>query len=120
MAVLAEADRDSGTCPVVATAEIVCGKWTLLVLRDLAAGPRRFTELQRSLDGISPRTLSARLRALEQEGVLVRREYAESPPRVEYELTDRGADLLPIVQAMRAFGARWLAHDGGRLAGAAR
>ena len=101
-------DHEPGICPVVATARIVSGKWTLLVLRDLAEGPRRFTELQRSLEGISPRTLSQRLRSLEEEGIVERREYAESPPRVEYELTGKGVDLLPLVEAMRAYGTRWL------------
>ena len=60
------------TCPVCATAEIVCGKWTLLLLRDLAEGRSRFCELERSLQGISPRTLSLRLRALEDEGIVER------------------------------------------------
>lgn len=120
MAVLGGAERESGTCPVVATAQIVCGKWTLVLLRDLAAGPCRFTELQRSLEGISPRTLSARLRALEQEGIVVRQEYAESPPRVEYRLTDKGVDLLPIVHAMRTYGSRWLAPGVAAMAGAPR
>lgn len=95
-------------CPVLATARIVSGKWTLLVLRDLADGPCRFGELQRSLSGISPRTLSHRLRVLEEEGILERREYAEAPPRVDYRLTRRGRDLLPIVEAMRRYGSRWL------------
>ncbi|MEW6581502.1 MAG: helix-turn-helix domain-containing protein [Actinomycetota bacterium] len=101
-------DVDTGHCPVVATARIVSGKWTLLILRDLAGGPRRFTELERSLAGISPRTLSARLRSLEEEGILERREYCQVPPRVEYALTRRGMDLLPIVDAMRDYGTRWL------------
>ena len=102
----------SGTiCPVLATAQIVAGKWTLLMLRDLAERPRRFSELQRSLVGISPRTLSIRLRALEEEGIVERREFAEMPPRVEYRLTRKGADLAPIVDAMRDYGARWLAED---------
>lgn len=105
-------NEPSGECPVVATAQIVAGKWTLLLLRDLAAGSRRFTELQRSLAGISSRTLSLRLRALEDEGVIVRREYAEAPPRVEYHLTDKGSDLIPIVEAMRDYGSRWLLADG--------
>jgi DNA-binding HxlR family transcriptional regulator len=105
------ADESPGTCPVLATAQIVSGKWTLLVLRDLAVGSRRFSELQRSLAGISPRTLSLRLRVLEQEGVVVRREYSEVPPRVEYALTPKGVDLLPIVEAMRDYGSRWLAAD---------
>lgn len=99
-------DRD--VCPVVATAAIISGKWTLLVLRDLADGPRRFSELERSLAGISPRTLSQRLRGLELEGVIMRRELVEPQRRVEYCLTPKGVDLVPIVDAMRVYGRRWL------------
>ncbi len=98
-------------CPVLATAQIVAGKWTLLMLRDLAGGPQRFGELQRSLAGISPRTLSLRLRSLEEEGIVERREFAEAPPRVEYRLTSKGAHLVPIVDAMREYGSRWLGGD---------
>ncbi len=98
-------------CPVLATAQIVAGKWTLLMLRDLAGGPRRFGELQRSLVGISPRTLSLRLRSLEEEGIVERREFAEAPPRVEYRLTVKGAHLVPIVDAMREYGSRWLGGE---------
>jgi DNA-binding HxlR family transcriptional regulator len=98
-------------CPVLATAHIVAGKWTLLMLRDLAGGPRRFGELQRSLAGISPRTLSLRLRSLEEEGIVERREFAEAPPRVEYRLTAKGAHLVPIVDAMREYGSRWLGGE---------
>jgi DNA-binding HxlR family transcriptional regulator len=93
---------------VLATARIVSGKWTLLVLRDLAFGPCRFSELERSLAGISPRTLSQRLKTLEDEGIIERRAFAESPPRVEYHLTSKGRDLVPIVDAMRGYGERWL------------
>lgn len=103
-----DAERLDGVCPVLATARIISGKWTLLLLRDLAAGPVRFGELQRSLEGISPRTLSQRLRSLEEEGVLERFEYAEMPPRVEYALTRKGEALLPIVAAMRVYGEAWL------------
>ncbi len=95
-------------CPVLATARIVSGKWTLLILRDLAEGPCRFSELERSLAGISPRTLSCRLRALEEEGIIERREFAEMPPRVEYRLTEKGVHLVPIVDAMREYGSNWL------------
>jgi DNA-binding HxlR family transcriptional regulator len=102
-------DAAGAACPVLATAQIVSGKWTLLMLRDLAEGPRRFSQLQRSLVGISPRTLSIRLRALEYEGIVERREFAEMPPRVEYRLTPKGAALAPIVDAMRDYGSRWLA-----------
>jgi DNA-binding HxlR family transcriptional regulator len=95
-------------CPVCATAEIVCGKWTLLLVRDLAEGHSRFCELERSLAGISPRTLSLRLRALEEEGIVRRTTYAEVPPRVEYALTEKGYALLPIVESMRDYGQTWL------------
>jgi DNA-binding HxlR family transcriptional regulator len=99
------------TCPIFRTAEIVCGKWTLLLVRDLAAGRTRFCELERSLTGISPRTLSLRLRGLEEEGIIERHTYPEVPPRVEYVLTDKGRDLLPLIADMRAYGSRWLCHD---------
>jgi DNA-binding HxlR family transcriptional regulator len=99
------------TCPVCRTAEIVCGKWTLLLVRDLAEGCSRFCELERSLAGISPRTLSLRLRALEEEGIVERHTYPEVPPRVEYSLTDKGRALLPIVEDMRNYGSRWLAVE---------
>ena len=92
------------TCPVCATAEIVCGKWTLLLVRDLSEGRSRFCELERSLAGISPRTLSLRLRALEEEGIVERHTYPEVPPRVEYALTEKGQALLPIIDAMRGYG----------------
>lgn len=96
------------TCPVCRTADIVCGKWTLLLVRDLAEGNTRFCELERSLSGISPRTLSLRLRGLEEEGIVARRTFSEVPPRVEYALTEKGLALLPIIEGMREYGTRWL------------
>jgi DNA-binding HxlR family transcriptional regulator len=99
-------------CPVCRTADIVCGKWTLLVIRDLADGRSRFCELERSLQGISPRTLSLRLRALEEEGIVHRRTFPEVPPRVEYALTEKGRALVPIVESMRSYGAEWLGAEG--------
>ena len=108
---MAEATKSS-TCPVCATAEIVCGKWTILIIRDLAAGRSRFCELERSLQGISPRTLSLRLKALEEEGVVARKTYPEVPPRVEYVLTPKGQALLPLIEDMRAFGREWLGLEG--------
>src|SRR5215510_444757 len=98
-------------CPVCKTAEVVCGKWTLLVIRDLAEGRSRFCELERSLEGISPRTLSLRLRALEEEGIVARHTFPEVPPRVEYALTEKGEALVPLVEDMRRYGRRWLAGD---------
>src|SRR5213596_2617747 len=95
-------------CPVCRTAEVVCGKWTLLLIRDLAEGRHRFCELERSLEGISPRTLSLRLRALEEQGIVERRTFPEVPPRVEYSLTDKGQGLVPIIEDMRAYGREYL------------
>ena len=95
-------------CPVCRTAEVVCGKWTLLLIRDLAEGSSRFCELERSLEGISPRTLSLRLRALEEEGIVERHTFPEVPPRVEYALTDKGLALLPLIEDMRTYGKHWL------------
>jgi DNA-binding HxlR family transcriptional regulator len=99
------------SCPVCRTAEVVCGKWTLLVIRDLADGRSRFCELERSLQGISPRTLSLRLRALEEEGIVARQTFPEVPPRVEYALTEKGRALVPLIEDMRAYGRRWLQGD---------
>jgi DNA-binding HxlR family transcriptional regulator len=99
-------------CPVCRTADVVCGKWTLLLVRDLAEGTSRFCELERSLAGISPRTLSLRLRALEEEGIVARTTHPEVPPRVEYELTEKGRALLPIIDGMRRYGETWLGATG--------
>jgi DNA-binding HxlR family transcriptional regulator len=98
-------------CPVGSCAEIISGKWTLLVIRDLAEDSRRFCELERSLEGISPRTLSLRLRALEEQGIVERHTYPEVPPRVEYALTEKGRALVPLIEDMRAYGQRWLLSD---------
>src|ERR671929_1375928 len=100
------------SCPVSACAEILGGKWTILLIRDLADGRSRFCELERSLEGISPRTLSLRLRALEEEGILERQTFPEVPPRVEYGLTEKGRALIPIVEAMRSYGETWLGATG--------
>ncbi len=95
-------------CPVCRTAEVISGKWTLLIIRDLADDSLRFCEIERSLAGISPRTLSLRLRALEEQGIVERRTYPEVPPRVEYALTDKGKALVPLIEDMRSYGNRWL------------
>jgi len=95
-------------CPIEKTAEIISGKWTLLIIRDLTTGTKRFSELERSLCGISPKTLSERLTALENEDVLQRHAYAEVPPKVEYSLTEKGQALVEVIEAMRAYGKRWL------------
>ena len=97
----------------------------MLLVRELAEGRSRFCELERALTGISPRTLSLRLRALEEEGIVERQTYAEVPPRVEYALTGKGNALLPIIDDMRSYGEHWLdlsscATDASKPEGSAR
>ena len=96
------------SCPVTACAEILSGKWTILLIRDLADGRSRFCELERSLEGISPRTLSLRLRALEEQGIVERKTFPEVPSRVEYLLTSKGEGLVPIIEGMRQYGREYL------------
>jgi DNA-binding HxlR family transcriptional regulator len=92
-------------CPVARTLHIIGERWTILVLRDLfLEGPRKFQDFERTMPGISPNTLSARLKRLEEGGVIARRFYAEHPPRAEYVLTAKGRALGPAMQALRGFG----------------
>lgn len=91
-------------CAVAHCAEIVSGKWTLLVLRDLAAGPKFFSDLERSLAGISPRTLCERLKLLAERGFVTRTRIKGVPPRSMYELTERGHELAPMIETMRRIG----------------
>ncbi len=95
---------EDGSCPVSRAVAVLDGKWTLLVIRDLVSGPKRFGRLRTSLQGISPKTLTDRLRDLETAGLVTRTLYPQIPPRVEYELTERGMTLLPLIQALEAFG----------------
>lgn len=99
-------------CPVAEAARLLGDKWTLIIVRDLATGPRRFKELEQSGEGISPSILASRLRELEQQGIVTRTSFNEIPPRVEYSLTQKGRDALPVVEALRTYGTRWLAPHG--------
>ena len=96
-----------GFCGVAAAAALLGDAWTLLLVRDLAHGPQRFTALQAST-GISPRVLTDRLKAMVEQGLLTRQMYPEIPPRVEYDLTDKGRAVLPVLDALRHYGERWL------------
>jgi DNA-binding HxlR family transcriptional regulator len=87
--------------------DLVGDKWTLLIVRDLAAGPRRFVELQRVLPGISTEQLRSRLNRMVADGLLTRQRYREVPPRVDYELTERARDLMPVLGALAAWGYEW-------------
>jgi DNA-binding HxlR family transcriptional regulator len=100
--------QDDAECPVARTLSVIGSSWVCLILRDLLLhGARRFQDLQNSLAGIAPTTLSERLKALEQNGILERRFYSMSPPRAEYVLTAKGGDLGPIVRAMRDWGGKY-------------
>lgn len=101
--------HDPAGCPVERTLQVIGGKWTLLILRDLFTGTKRFGEIRRSLEHVSPKTLSERLRELETLGLVTRTVYAEVPPRVEYALTEKGESLGTIIEAMRQWGERWRA-----------
>lgn len=105
---MAKNDAMNLGCPVARTAELIGNKWTPLIIRDLVKGEKRFSELERSLRGISPKTLSERLKKLEDAQVVNRKCYAEVPPRVEYTLTEKGFALLPVIDSMRDYGATWL------------
>ena len=94
---------DAG-CPVKKTAEIIDGKWTTLIIRDLLSGKKRYSELLKSLGGISPKMLAARLRYLEEKGIVSRKLYPTVPPKTEYQLTELGMELKQVVIAMDKFG----------------
>jgi DNA-binding HxlR family transcriptional regulator len=87
--------------------DLVGDKWTLLIIRDLAAGPRRFVELQRVLPGISTEQLRSRLNRMVADGMLTRQRYREVPPRVDYELTERARELMPILGELARWGYAW-------------
>ena len=94
-------------CPVARALDIIGERWTILLLRDLfLQGPRRFQDFQESLAGVAPNTLSARLKAMEEQDLIARRVYSDHPPRLEYHLTDKGKSLGPVLKALRDWGQR--------------
>ena len=94
-------------CSIEKALEVLNGKWTFLIIRDLFEGTRRFGELRKSLHGISPKTLSERLKELEERGIILRTAYLTMPPMVEYSLTEKGHSLKPIIKEMKLWGAKW-------------
>jgi DNA-binding HxlR family transcriptional regulator len=93
-------------CPVAKTLEVIGDRWTLLVVRDLLPGARRFQDLQATLPGIAPNILSTRLKLMEEHGLTARRFYSDHPPRAEYALTEKGRELATVVGALAAWGGR--------------
>ncbi len=98
-------------CPMALSLEFLGERWTLLIIRDLLRGPKKFGDLAQSLDGIAPAVLSLRLQVLEHRGVVERRFYSDHPPRAEYLLTPAGAELRAVVSALTIWGARHLATE---------
>ena len=94
-------------CPGATTVGLIGNKWKLLILRNLLQRPWRFNELQRSLDGISQKVLTASLRSMEEDGIVTRTVYAEVPPRVEYSLSELGESMRPILQSMETWGTNY-------------
>lgn len=91
-------------CPVATTVQLIGSKWKLLILRNLLTRPWRFNELKKSLEGISQKVLTDSLRALEEDGIVIRTIYPEVPPRVEYSLSELGESMRPILKAMEDWG----------------
>lgn len=96
--------KNNSSCLIKETLALISSKWTLHILRELCNGTRRFGELKRSVVGISPKTLSARLQELEYQGIVAKKIYAEVPPRVEYSLTPSGESLKDIIVALFSWG----------------
>jgi len=96
------------TCPVARSLELLGERWTLLIVRDLLMGAKKFQDFSASLSGVAPAVLSHRLKVLETHGIVSRRLYSEHPPRAEYALTEQGLELRPIVRALGIWGARHL------------
>lgn len=91
-------------CPVETTLSLISDKWTVIIIRDLLTGTKRFNELMRSVTGITQKVLTSHLRNMEANGLLIRKVYPEVPPKVEYTLTETGYSLKPILDAMYTWG----------------
>ncbi len=103
--------RGQDVCPVARTMDVIGQRWTVLILRDLSRGMRRYSELLESLEGIPSNLLSERLKQLDADGIVTRALYSEHPPRAEYELTEKGKALGPVIKAMYRWGTEWQPRD---------
>ncbi|MEA5392530.1 helix-turn-helix domain-containing protein [Cyanobium gracile UHCC 0139] len=100
-----EPSGGSELCPAELALQVMRGRWKLMILCRLRDGPQRFSALQRSLVGVSHKVLTTQLRELEADAVVCRRVFGEVPPRVEYDLSERGRALLPVLEGLHAWGA---------------
>lgn len=94
-------------CPVEYTVSIISDKWKVLIIRDLLEKEKRYSELMKSVVGISDKVLAKNLRELEQDGIINRKIYAVVPPKVEYSLTEKGQELKQILKEMEKFGLKY-------------
>lgn len=99
--------KELPACPVETTLMLISNRWNVLILRDLMEGTKRFGELKKSRGNISQKVLTANLRAMEENGLLIRTVYAQVPPKVEYTLTDTGYSLKPVLDAMVQWGIKY-------------
>lgn len=99
--------KELPACPVETTLMLISDRWKVLILRDLLDGTKRFSELKKSIGNVSQKVLTANLRAMEENGLLTRKVYAEVPPRVEYTLTETGYSLSPVLNAMKEWGTNY-------------
>jgi DNA-binding HxlR family transcriptional regulator len=101
-------------CPAEATLIVIGGSWKVPILWHLAGDVKRFSQLQRDLNGVTQKMLTQQLREMERDGIVTRKVYPQVPPKVEYGLTPRGRSLLPVVAAMCKWGKRWKSRLGNR------
>ena len=99
--------KELPACPVETTLMLISNRWSVLILRDLLDGTKRFGELKKSIGNVSQKVLTANLRSMEESGLLTRKVYPEVPPRVEYTLTETGYSLAPILDAMKEWGSEY-------------
>lgn len=98
-------------CPIEITLQLIGNKWKVLIIRDLLTGTKRFSELMRSVTGITQKVLTSNLRSMEESGLLIRTVYPQVPPRVEYSLTELGTSLQPVLNSMAAWGNDYKKHS---------
>jgi DNA-binding HxlR family transcriptional regulator len=92
---------------VAAAMEVIGAKWTSLILKELHSGPKRFYEFEEAIPKLNPRTLSQRLDDLESHGIVTKERFNEVPPRIEYSLTEKGQDLIPVLRSMATWGNKY-------------
>ena len=100
-------------CPVATTVNLIGNKWKLLIIRNLLVGKARFKDLKNGIEGISQKVLTENLRSMEEDGLIIRKSYPEIPPRVEYELSDLGNSLRPIIKSMEVWGNEYKKEKNG-------